>query len=127
MSSGEAGQAQYLLVDESGRAPETQPGSTIISTRPCLDPLRVCGGTGATTGFLLSSLKTAFLAYARACARVRGGPNSRGGVKAVAGRTATRRRATTVGMAAAKMAGGWVRCLVIEHADTLIWVIYIWR
>ena len=80
------------------------PGSIIISTRLCLDPLR--GGTGVATlstslsASLSASLNTAFLAYARACARVRGGPNSCGGVKAVAPRTATRRRATTTdGMA----------------------------
>ena len=99
VSFGEAGQAHGLLVNESGRAPGTQPGSIIISTRLCLDPLR--GGTGVALtrwASLSASLKTAFLAYARACARVRGGPNSRGGVKAVAPRTATRRRATTVCM-----------------------------
>ena len=100
VSFGEAGQAHGLLVNESGRAPGTQPGSIIISTRLCLDPLR--GGTGValtrSSASLSASLKTAFLAYARACARVRGGPNSRGGVKAVAPRTATRRRATTVFM-----------------------------
>ena len=62
-----------------------------MSMRPCLDPLRC--GTGVATLSLSASLKTACLAYARACARVRGGPKRRGGggVKAVTPRTATRR------------------------------------
>ena len=65
-----------------------------MSMRPCLDALRC--GTGVATLSLSASLKTACLAYARACARVRGGPKRRGGggVKAVTPRTATRRRAT---------------------------------
>ena len=54
--------------------------------------------TALVDGVVVILDKTAFLAYARARARVRGGANSRGGVKAVAPRTATRRRAATEGI-----------------------------
>ena len=68
------------------RVPLSYHESTIIFDDGALcDPLG--GGTGVPVSALsLSSgpLNTAFLAYARACARVRGGPNSRGGVKAAA-------------------------------------------
>eukprot|EP00964_Phaeocystis_antarctica_P079507 scaffold49548_cov62-Phaeocystis_antarctica.AAC.3 len=64
-----------------------------METRPCLAPLIT--GTGVATMSFSASLKTAFLAYARARERVRGGPKNCGGVKAEAPTTVTRRRAAT--------------------------------
>ena len=89
-----------------------------MSMRPCLDALRC--GTGVATLSLSASLKTACLAYARACARVRGGPKRRGGggVKAVTPRTATRRRATPNRIVAGVVSKGHHRSL-IDVADPI--------
>ena len=57
-----------------------------MPARPCLD---ILGGGAVLVRSLASLWKTAFLAYARAFARVRGRPNITRGLKADAPKTAT--------------------------------------